>query len=59
MVPSKSNLIKFLNRLEAANELLRPLATKKTEDLSKQQLQLRSAVAMFMDKVYNPGDEKN
>jgi len=46
---------RFLKRLEAANELLRPLATKKTEDLSKQQLRLRSAVAMFMDKVYNPG----
>mgnify|MGYP001163278279 CR=1 FL=1 len=50
---------KFLKRLEAANELLRPLATKKTEDLSKQQLRLRTAVALFMDKVNNPGDENN
>ena len=50
---------KFLRRLEAANELLHPLATKKTEDLSAQQLSLRSAVALFMDKVNNPGDEKN
>ena len=50
---------RFLKRLEAANELLRPLATKKTEDLSKQQLRLRTAVALFMDKVNNPGDENN
>ena len=50
---------RFLKRLEAANELLHPLATKKTEDLSKQQLRLRTAVALFMDKVNNPGDENN
>lgn len=38
-------------RLEAANDLLRPLAYNKTEELNKQQLRLRSSVALFMDKV--------
>mgnify|MGYP001436014972 CR=1 FL=1 len=38
-------------RLEAANDLLRPLANNETKDLNKQQLRLRSAVALFMDKV--------
>jgi len=38
-------------RLEAANDLLRPLAYNETKDLNKQQLRLRSAVALFMDKV--------
>ena len=42
---------KFLKRLEAANELLRPLAFKKTEDLDKRQLRLRRAVALFVAKT--------
>jgi hypothetical protein len=42
---------KFLKRLEAANELLRPLATKKTEDLTPQQLRLRSAIALFVSQT--------
>jgi hypothetical protein len=45
---------KFLRRLEAANELLHPLATKKTEDLSNQQLRLRKALGLFMEKLNNP-----
>ena len=45
---------KFLRRLEAANELLHPLATKKTEDLSDQQLRLRKAIGLFMEKLNNP-----
>ena len=40
-------------RLEAANDLLRPLAYNETKDLNKQQLRLRSAVALFMNKVNN------
>ncbi len=45
---------KFLRRLEAANELLHPLATKKTEDLSNEQLRLRKAIGLFMEKLNNP-----
>ena len=45
---------KFLRRLEAANELLHPLATKKTEDLSNQQLRLRKSIGLFMEKLNNP-----
>jgi len=42
---------RFLKRLEAANKLLLPLATKKTEDLSNHELRLRSAIALFMVEV--------
>ncbi len=42
---------KFLKRLKAANKLLRPLATKKTKDLTPQQLRLRSAIALFVSQT--------
>ncbi len=44
---------KFLARVEAANERLSPLAKLETKQLSPQQLRLRRAVALFMDKVQN------
>jgi hypothetical protein len=47
----KSQADELKRRLEAANDLLRPLAYNETKDLNKQQLRLRSAVALFMDKV--------
>jgi hypothetical protein len=45
---------KMLSRIKAANELLRPLATKKTEDLTPEERRLRRAVGLFMDRVENP-----
>jgi len=41
----------FLSRLRAANELLKPLANKKTEDLTEDQRQLRRAIGIFMNRV--------
>ena len=41
----------FLSRLKAANELLKPLANKETEDLTEDQLQLRRAIGIFMNRV--------
>ena len=41
----------FLSRLKAANELLKPLATKKTEELTEDQRQLRRAIGIFMNRV--------
>ena len=51
----KSQADELLKRLEAANDLLRPLANNEAKDLDKQQLRLRNAVALFMDKVNTPG----
>lgn len=45
----QSNL--FLSRLKAANELLKPLANKKTEELTEDQRQLRRAIGIFMNRV--------
>ena len=45
---------KMLSRIKAANEMLRPLATKKTEDLTLGERRLRRAVGLFMDRVQNP-----
>ena len=41
----------FLSRLKAANELLKPLANKKTEELTEDQRQLRRAIGIFMNRV--------
>ena len=41
----------FLSRLKAANELLKPLANKETEDLTEDQRQLRRAIGIFMNRV--------
>ena len=41
----------FLSRLKAANELLKPLADKKTEELTEDQRQLRRAIGIFMNRV--------
>ena len=51
----KTQADELLRRLEAANDLLRPLANNEAKDLDKQQLRLRTAVALFMDKVNTPG----
>lgn len=45
---------KMLHRIQAANELLRPLVTKKTEDLTPEERRLRRAVGLLMDRVENP-----
>lgn len=42
---------RFLARLKAANELLKPLATKKKEDLTEDERQLRRAIGIFMSRV--------
>ena len=42
---------RFLSRLKAANELLKPLANKKTEELTEDQRQLRRAIGIFMNRV--------
>ena len=39
---------KMLSHIKAANEMLRPLATKKTEDLTPEERRLRRAVGLFM-----------
>lgn len=41
----------FLSRLKAANELLKPLANKKTEELTEDERQLRRAIGIFMNRV--------
>jgi len=41
----------FLARLKAANELLKPLANKKTEELTEDERQLRRAIGLFMSRV--------
>ena len=45
----------FLERLKAANELIGPLATKDTADLTEEEKRLRKALALFVDKLYNTG----
>ena len=42
---------RFLSRLKAANELLKPLANKKTEELTENERQLRRAIGIFMNRV--------
>ena len=42
---------RFLSRLKAANELLKPLANKKTEELTEDERQLRRAIGIFMNRV--------
>ena len=42
---------RFLARLKAANELLKPLANKKTEELTEDERQLRRAIGIFMNRV--------
>jgi len=42
---------RFLARLKAANELLKPLANKKTEELTEEERQLRRAIGIFMSRV--------
>ena len=42
---------RFLARLKAANELLNPLANKKTEELTEEERQLRRAIGIFMSRV--------
>ena len=42
---------RFLARLKAANELLKPLANKKTEELTEEERQLRRAIGIFMNRV--------
>ena len=42
---------RFLSRLKAANELLKPFANKKTEELTEDQRQLRRAIGIFMNRV--------
>lgn len=42
---------RFLARLKAANELLKPLASKKKEDLTEDERQLRRAIGIFMSRV--------
>jgi hypothetical protein len=42
---------RFLKRLKSANELLAPLASKKTEDLTDSERRLRHAVALFVGKM--------
>ncbi len=42
---------RFLARLKAANELLKPLASKKKEDLTEDEHQLRRAIGIFMSRV--------
>ena len=41
----------FPFRLKAANELLKPLANKKTEELTENERQLRRAIGIFMNRV--------
>lgn len=43
--------VRFLSRLKAANELLKPLANKKTEELTEDERQLRRAIGIFMNRV--------
>ena len=42
---------RFLACLKAANELLKPLANKKTEELTEEERQLRRAIGIFMSRV--------
>lgn len=42
---------RFLARLKSANELLKPLANKKTEELTEDERQLRHAIGIFMNRV--------
>ena len=42
---------RFLARLKAANELLKPLATKNKEELTEDERQLRRAIGIFMSRV--------
>ena len=42
---------RFLARLKAANDLLKPLANKKTEELTEDERQLRRAIGIFMNRV--------
>ena len=42
---------RFLSRLKAANELLKPLANKTTEELTENERQLRRAIGIFMNRV--------
>jgi len=42
---------RFLARLKAANELLKPLANKKTGELTEEERQLRRAIGIFMSRV--------
>jgi hypothetical protein len=50
----KQQADQFLKRIEAANELLKPLVRKKTSELTKEELRLRHAVGLFMHLVKNP-----
>tara|TARA_B100000676_G_scaffold142066_1_gene140779 strand:- start:121 stop:1182 length:1062 start_codon:yes stop_codon:yes gene_type:complete len=43
----------FLGRLEAANDMLKPLVQNKREDLTPEQLLLRRTLAIFMKKIDN------
>jgi hypothetical protein len=42
---------RFLARLKSANKLLKPLANKKTEELTEDERQLRHAIGIFMNRV--------
>jgi gas vesicle protein len=42
---------RMLRRIKAANELLRPLVIKNTEDLTPEERRLRRAVGLLMDRV--------
>lgn len=47
----KQQADQFLQRIKAANELLKPLVRKKTSELTEEELRLRRAVGLFMHMV--------